>query len=156
MTRYCPNCRAVVPENSLNCPQCFAEIPRDGFISDREQMGYTPSRDEYEENLEKRHKSSVVVLLLAIIPAFFGILGMGQIYRDRRDKVGWYFFVGGLILVMLAATLLTVGFAGGLLGTIILAIPAVICIVVYVLAAIVSVVDAMTGSLIRFGLKGHL
>jgi len=154
MTRYCPNCRAVVPDNSLNCPQCFAEIPRDGWVSEGEQMKYNPSKDEYRENLGKRHKSELAVLILAIAPAFFGILGMGQIYRDRRDKVGWYFFIGGLFLVFAFATLLWMALAGGPIGTILLAIPAFIFLVLYVLAAIVSIVDAMTGSLLRFKLSG--
>ena len=153
MTRYCPNCRAVVPENSINCPQCFTDVPPEGWVSDAEQIRYTPSKEEYRENIEKRHKSHIVVLLFAVIPVFFGILGLGQIYRDRRDTMGWMFLAGGIILDVIIAALIAATFMSGLLAAVLTAVPLILAILLYVITAIASVVDALTGSLIRFGLR---
>ena len=96
--------------------------------------------------MEKRHKSRTVIMILAVIPAFFGLLGLGQIYRDRRDRLGWMFLVGGLILYAILVLLAYLTLTSGLVGVIVL-IPLVLLGMVYILAALTAIFDAFTGVL---------
>lgn len=96
--------------------------------------------------MEKRHKSRTAIMALAVIPAFFGLLGLAQIYRDRRDRLGWMFLVGGLILYGILALLAYLTITTGLLGVLIF-IPLVLLALVYILAALTAIFDALTGVL---------
>jgi len=144
MTRYCPNCRAIVPKNSLNCPQCLTDVPREGWVEDDEQKSYKPSKSEYRENIEKRHKSVIVVMLLAVVPALFGLLGIGHIYRDRRDITGWGILVAGFVLAMLVPVFAIGGILTGPFAILVLPL-AGLCALGYVVLALFSIVDAATG-----------
>ena len=93
MTRYCPRCGAVVPQNSLTCPQCYTEVPRS--VPDEPEPGYS--------RIGRRKKSATLALILSVIPAFFGLLGLGLIYEDRRDPRGYRYLGAGLVLYILVA-----------------------------------------------------
>lgn len=147
MTRYCPNCHAVVPDGSLNCPQCFTDVPRDGGISYGDHMDYRPGRDEYRENITKRRKHLSVAMFLAVFPPFFGILGLGSVYLDSRDRSGVYFLIGGLILFWFTVGMFRLSVTGGIVETILLMVPTIIAALVYLLTAFVSVLYAFTGSM---------
>jgi len=151
MTRYCPNCGAVVPEGSLNCPQCYKEIPRSGAFTEKDRKGRT--QEEYKREIGERRKSMKMSLALAIVPAFFGILGLGQIYQDRRDGRGWGFLAIGLLLFLATVGLVYVAGGEGLFTTILLAIPIIIAAGLYLCTAIVSVGCTYLGSFRMFGVK---
>ncbi|MCQ2070082.1 MAG: hypothetical protein MJZ68_03015 [archaeon] len=155
MARYCPNCGATVPPNSLTCPQCYTEIARDMTVNERdryEQRSNT-TRETYREQISKRNKSPTIAMVLAVVPAFLGFLGLGQIYRDPRDQTGYYFLAGGLATFLIMVALIVLGGFGGILGTILVAIPTIIFGLIYFLIAIVSIVDAYFGSIRIFGMK---
>lgn len=106
--RRCPYCGELVPSNSVTCPKCYKKIPTEPEPVRRERRsseggGRTPNR--------------TVALLLAIIPGFFGLLGLGLIYRNPRQKRGYLALVLGL-LVFLVAVCFTV-----FIVTIFLAVP---------------------------------
>jgi len=97
MERRCPHCGEPVPSNSINCPACFREIPRDSTTAS-------------ERKTEVGWKSRGLALLLALIPAVFGGLGIGLIYLgDKKD--GAIIFITGILLFFLI-TLLFLNFGG--------------------------------------------
>lgn len=156
MTRYCPECGAVVPKGSLTCPRCYTEVPRDdlersdGAYGDRR---YERARDEYKKQLNRRRKSYGITMILAVVPAFFGLLGLGQIYEDYRDGRGWKFLIGGLVLFAILVGMVSLVSVSGILGAIMMAVPMVLFGGLYICLAIVSVVDAYFGSIKVFGLR---
>lgn len=157
MTRYCPVCGAVVPKNSLTCPQCYTEVPRDD-MEDEPRPSYTRrsegrTRDQFREQITRRHKSQKLAMLLAIVPAFFGVLGLGLIYEDRRDSQGWVFLVAGLILFWVLVALIVSMHVTGILTTILLAIPMVLFALLYIGAAASSIAATVFGSYRFFGLR---
>lgn len=107
--RRCPYCGELVPSNSVTCPKCYKKIPVEPEPVRRERRtseeggGRTPSRK--------------IALALAVIPGFFGLLGLGLIYRNPRQKRGYMALVLGL-LVFLVAVCFTV-----FIMTIFLAVP---------------------------------
>ncbi|WP_400236811.1 hypothetical protein [Methanomethylophilus alvi] len=156
MTRRCPNCGAVVPKGSLTCPQCYTEVPRDDLDQTEPAYGgrkYERPRDEYERQLKKRKKSLTVALILAVVPAFFGILGLGQIYEDRRDSKGWKFLVTGLVFFIILVSMIVLLNMSGILGAIMMAVPLILFGGLYICTAIASVADVYLGSLRIFGLR---
>lgn len=152
MSRYCPNCGAVVPENSLNCPQCYTDIPRGGYVNERDHMREHRTKEDFVSQIEKRHKKRSLALLLAIIPAFFGILGLGQIYLDRRYARGYMYLATGLLFFLSAVGLFVLGSGHGW-ATVILFIPIFISMFLYFLTAVASVAETWLGSFRVFGLR---
>ncbi len=155
MTRHCPECGAVVPKGSLTCPRCYTEVPRDDLEADAAYGGgyYERPRDEYRNQLRKRRKSHTLAMILAVVPAFFGLLGLGQIYEDYRDGKGWKFLIGGLALFAVLVAIISLVSVSGILGAIMLAVPVLLFGGLYICLAIVSVVDAYLGSIEVFGLR---
>ena len=115
MDRRCPYCGELVPSNSITCPKCYKKIPKEP----------EPARREPEpEQRDKRGYSRKLAILLSIIPAFLGLLGLGLIYVNPRRKRGYVALVLGLLFFVMAVCLTMAGV------TIFLAVP---CWIVYVL-----------------------
>ncbi len=95
MTRYCPKCGEAVPSNCLTCPKCYAKLPPEPV-----------KKQQNESRKEPKQKSRDTRLLLTIIPAIFGILGLGQIYRNYKSKRGYIFLLLGLLFFYVGNTLL--------------------------------------------------
>lgn len=156
MTRYCPNCGAIVPPNSLTCPQCYCEIPRD--MREEPEPGYNPrystrSKEEYREQIGRRHKSTTVALILATIPALFGLLGLGLIYEDHRDWRGYRYLLVGLALYIIMAAMIILVDVSGTLGLILFIIPLAILAIIYIGCAAASVAETWLGNLNIFGFR---
>ncbi len=98
--RRCPNCGELVPSNSITCPKCYKKIPSDPD-PDRSGSGDSGSTGS------SRSRSSTIMLLLSIIPAFIGLLGLGLIYRYPTRKRGYVALILGLLVFAgaVAATL---------------------------------------------------
>ena len=140
MRRKCPKCGAVVPDNSLTCPQCYTEVPRD--LVETEPLH---DRNEFREQIERRKKNMKISLALAVIPAFFGILGIGLIYQDSRDYRGWKFLAVGAVLYILPVITLMIGFTT-LIGAVLLLLPVFFALLLYAGAALVSIAETYFGS----------
>ena len=137
MSRRCPKCGAEVPGNSLTCPECYTEVPR-GEIEDPPQQ-----RETYVP--QTSGKSRTVALILAIIPALFGLLGLAQIYKDHGSRAGWRILGLGIIVYLLIVgmvflTLATVG-----LMAILTIIPILFLGAVYLITAAACLMDAYLG-----------
>ncbi len=149
MTRRCPNCGAVVLPESLNCPHCYHDVPR--TISDTGTDYHNRTYSQYEEQLSKRHKSRTISLILAIIPAFFGLLGLAQIYQDYRDPLGWKVLGGGLILYILLVGMMFLVIGTGGLGVLLLTIPIIVVGILYLLLALFAFLLTNSGVVTLFG-----
>jgi len=105
MTRYCPKCGEPVPSNCITCPKCYTKIPSEPVASEKvNDQGPKP-------------KSQSTRILLTIIPGFFGLLGLGMIYDDTKNMLGYKFLIAGLILFIVGNVLiLTPGFLTTVLG----------------------------------------
>ena len=95
MTRYCPKCGEPVPSNSLTCPKCYTKIPPEPAKTEKKSGG-----------TDAKGKSNTIRMILSIVPGFFGILGLGQIYRNYKQKRGYVFLLLGLFFAIGAITLL--------------------------------------------------
>ena len=115
MDRRCPYCGELVPSNSITCPKCYKKIPKEPEPARRESK---------PEQREKKGYSRKLAILLSIIPAFVGLLGLGLIYVNPRRKRGYIAFALGLLFFVMAVFLTMAGV------TIFLAVP---CWIVYVL-----------------------
>ena len=156
MTRYCPRCGAVVPQNSLTRPQCYTEVPRS--VPDEPEPGYSRrafdrSGDEFREQIGRRKKSATLALILSVIPAFFGLLGLGLIYEDRRDPRGYRYLGAGLVLYILVAALILTVHASGILGLILFIIPTALLLLIYLGCALAAAAETWMGNLRIFGLR---
>ncbi len=97
--RRCPNCGERVPSNSITCPKCFKKIPNDPEPV-RESNGSGSS------SRTGKDRSRTVMLILSIVPAFVGLLGLGLIYKYPTRKRGYIALLLGLLV-----------FAGAVAGT---------------------------------------
>ena len=114
--RRCPYCGELVPSNSITCPKCYRKIP----------VEPEPVREEKRrpKNEQGRTYNRKLALALTLIPGLFGILGLGLIYRNPRQKRGYVALLFGALFFILAV-FLTVG-----LITIVAAVP---CWIIYAL-----------------------
>ena len=114
--RRCPYCGELVPSTSITCPKCYKKIPAEPEPVRRES--------DRPKNESGRRYNRTVATLLSLIPGLFGLLGLGLIYRNPRQKRGYIALVLGLLFFVAA-----MGFTIGVL-TVFLAVP---CWIVYVL-----------------------
>ena len=114
--RRCPYCGELVPSTSITCSKCYKKIPAEPEPVRRES--------DRPKNESGRRYNRTVAILLSLIPGLFGLLGLGLIYRNPRQKRGYVALVLGLLFFVAA-----MGFTIGVL-TVFLAVP---CWIVYVL-----------------------
>ena len=114
--RRCPYCGELVPSTSITCPKCYKKIPAEPEPVRRES--------DRPKNESGRRYNRTVAILLSLIPGLFGLLGLGLIYRNPRQKRGYVALVLGLLFFVAA-----MGFTIGVF-TVFLAVP---CWIVYVL-----------------------
>lgn len=149
MKRRCPNCGAIVPPESLNCPHCYRDVPRTPAETDNGTRDRT--REQYDDQMSKRHKSRTVSLILATIPALVGLLGLAQIYQDHRDPLGWKILAGGLILYLLMVGTVRLVISTGGLGLLLLIVPIFVLVVMYLLLALFALLLTNSGFVTLFG-----
>jgi Membrane-bound serine protease (ClpP class) len=137
--KKCPNCGEYVPTNSLTCPKCFTSIPRETPVK---------KEDTAKENVP-RNKNGTVALLLAVIPAFVGLLGLGRIYLEPKERKGYWFLVAGLLLFLPFLALFFTMLNSGFIVAILLFVVTIIVLLVYISAAIASILDTLFGSVFK-------
>lgn len=96
-----------------------------------------PVREDHGDHGHKRGYSLKLALVLGVVPAFFGILGLGQIYRNCRDIRG-YLFLGAGLLFFVPAVFLVLPII-----SVFLAIP---LFIIYAIIFLVSVADLFLGT----------
>jgi len=137
--KRCPNCGEYVPTNSLTCPKCFTSIPRE-----------TPVKREKDTKRDvPQDKNGTVALLLAVVPAFVGLLGLGKIYLEPEERRGYWFLVAGLLLFLPFLALFFATLNSDFISAILLFIITIIVLLVYISAAIASILDTLFGSIFK-------
>ena len=102
MTRKCPYCGEAVPSYSLNCPKCYRDLPREEYrVEDDSRRGVPNDRAPSVHRVNMK-----IVILLALIPAAMGFMGMAQMYEREYSK-GFYFFIPGFLMFIALVYLFT-------------------------------------------------
>lgn len=144
--KKCPYCGEYVQKNGLTCPKCFREIPRG------------PS--DVSENVSKKDRKGrsggipTIAVLLAAIPPFVGLLGLGMIYLEPKNSKGYWFFIIGLLLFLSFLALLYIMRHSGFFSAIMLLAALVILVLIYISAAIAAFLETLFGSALKV-LKFH-
>ena len=94
MARRCPYCGELVPSNSITCPKCYKRIPVEPEPVREEKRG--------PKNEQGRTYNRKLALALTLIPGLFGILGLGLIYRNPRQRRGYVALLFGALFFVLA------------------------------------------------------
>ncbi|MGN0098392.1 MAG: hypothetical protein ACI38Y_03585 [Candidatus Methanomethylophilaceae archaeon] len=153
--RYCPHCGELVPSTSVTCPKCYRKIPAEPEVP-KEERRRERQRDTPVGERPKREYNKMVALILAVIPGFFGILGLGQIYRNYRNTSGYFILLIGLLLFAGALLLLT-SHVHGMFMNILTTVGAFPLMLLYAFVFIGSVIDILLNSVFRMeiGSFGH-
>ena len=145
--RFCPFCGELVPSTSVTCPKCYRKIPAEPDAP-KEERRRERQRDTPVGERPKRSYNKKVALALAVIPGFFGVLGLGQIYKDYRSTGGYFILLLGLLLFTGSMLLLT-SHMHGVLMNILTTIGAFPLMLLYAFVFIGSVIDILLNSLFR-------
>jgi hypothetical protein len=136
MNKRCPHCGELVSGNSLNCPSCFKDIPRDV------QKTEDQSRKEVRKETEKNRTFAII---LALLFGAFGFMGLGHIYIGEHKR-GLMFLIISLPLMVILALLVSnlggLSFGGAVLTLGALLIFGIAYVGLYILHAISIVVSA--------------
>lgn len=138
--RKCPHCGEYVQKNSLTCPKCFGEIPRE----------YPSEHIAYEDRKERSKKVPTAALLLSIFPPFAGLLGLGMIYLDPKSSKGYWFLAAGLLLFLCSLALFYMIRHSGFFSAVLLFIAFVIIVLIYISAAVGALLETLFGSALGF------
>ena len=139
--RRCPFCGERVPTFSLNCPRCYRAIPMENRAKEERNDGYTIIDDDRAPSLHRVDRR--MVLILALIPAVFGLFGLGQIYQKDYRK-GFTFMLVGVSMMALMVSLYT--YVGGGLAFVLI----VGLLILFIGGYIVQAFDAFVRSLFTF------
>ena len=87
MTRRCPKCGEPVPSNCITCPKCYTKLPAEPVER--------PKENAKQPQKDNKH---TIALILTIVPALFGFLGLGMLYNNGRSRLPLIILVIGVIL----------------------------------------------------------
>lgn len=138
MVNKCPACGEPVPSNSLTCPKCYASVPR------REKE---PEREKPASGCIL--KSGLISLLLAVVPAPFGLLGLGLIYRNYKDHKGWAYLVFGLVVYILLFSFIRWWVNGEVIAKVLSTVMIFMLALVYVSAFFAQFAETKFGSVLK-------
>ncbi|MDR1404762.1 MAG: hypothetical protein LBJ20_04255 [Candidatus Methanoplasma sp.] len=138
----CPFCGERIQRNNLTCPRCFREIPREP------QAGCSRITTD---NVQKKYpeKSLGIALFLAAAPAFAGILGLGMIYLNPRERRGYWFLAAGLALFLPIIILFFTMRDSGLLSAMLLLAAIAVILLLYASAAVAAFIETVFGSVFK-------
>ncbi|MCL2032615.1 MAG: hypothetical protein FWG96_05050 [Methanomassiliicoccaceae archaeon] len=140
--KKCPRCGEYVQKNSLTCPRCYAEIPR-------EPPAESPERVANGKKKRVPGDIPAAAVLLAVIPPFFGLLGLGIIYLHPRDSKGYWFLAAGLLLFLSVMALFFLMRNSGFLSALFLLVALVILLIVYISGAAAALLETLFGSVFK-------
>jgi len=131
--KVCKNCGEVMASDCKKCPRCYA-----------------PAMDEPAPMHSETKRDWSFPTILAIILAFFGILGIGHILTMPHRKRGYIFLILGIVLFWSFIGAISIMRNSGWFTSLVLAIPTGILGLIYISAAIASILDLRHGSIFRF------
>lgn len=148
MSRKCPYCGEYVPSNSLNCPKCYKSIPREEFkVEEDIRTGSVPNDKAPSVQVFNRR----IVMILALIPAAIGLMGLGQIYMKEYGKGVRFLIVGILIFVSIVALITNFDSFGN--GKFLAVALTIFLFILFIGTYVVQAFDAIVRSLIPVSLR---
>lgn len=148
MSRRCPYCGEEVPSFSLNCPKCYKDIPRDEYKV-KEDIKKGPIPNDRAPSI--RRIDMRIVIILALIPAAIGLMGIGQMY-EREYRKGLFFLIPGLLMFTALVALFTN--YGSFGSAAFLAVAGIIfLLILYIGLYAVQAFDAIVRSIIPVSIK---
>ena len=87
VTEYCLNCNEALPQNSTFCPYC-------GYKVDSVQR---PPARTYRRKLDR---TDILAIILAVIPGFINVFGLGQIVLKRWSRAFTYLCLSVLLFYL--------------------------------------------------------
>ena len=165
--RYCPFCGELVQSSAVTCPKCYKKIPPEpemaGSRPHRSSGQKTSDRTEKtprrrKERAESRPRGSGRVynrrtaVFLNLIPGFFGLVGLGQIYRDYKGFLGYFMLLAGLALFG-SSTMLLMHWTPSFLANLFSSLSAFPLMLVYALLYLFGLLDIVLGRLIHMNAK---
>jgi hypothetical protein len=139
--KKCPFCGEFVHGNDLTCPKCFKAVPREQSIKETQCASNKKTRE--------KGRVSGAALLLAIFPPIFGLLGLGIIYKDHKDRNGYWFLIAGLLLFLPSIWILFTMLRSGFFSAVLLFIVLVILSLIYISAAVAAFLETIFGSVFK-------
>lgn len=140
--KKCPHCGEYVQRNSLTCPKCFKEIPREMPAEKRAGANGNDKRNRHG-------KVPPAAVFLSVFPVFVGLLGLGMIYLSPKDRKGYWFLVAGLLLFLPFLALFFMMLNSGFFSAVLLFIALMILLLIYVSAAISAFIETVFGSVLK-------
>jgi hypothetical protein len=137
MTRYCPKCGEPVSSNSITCPKCYTKLPPEPPKKAEGTYGGDSSGGTGTRKVDRK-----ILAALTIIPGFFGILGLGQIYRDYRVLRGYIYLLLGLVLFVSGNALLLSIFPDLIVG-VVKTIAGVGILFLYAILFLITIIDSL-------------
>ena len=150
MTRKCPYCGESVPSFSINCPKCYRDIPREEKKNEEKEdikRGTIPNnRMPSVKIIDMR-----IVLILALIPAAVGLMGMGQIYERYYRKGLTFLGIGLLLFIPLVLVISNYDAFGS--NTFVAVILTIFLLILYIAMYAIQAFDALVRSIIPVSIK---
>ena len=148
MSRRCPYCGEEVPSFSINCPKCYRDIPRE----EKKQRTETKRSSIPDDRAPSvRVINMRIVLLLALIPAALGIMGMAQMYEGYYRKGAFFLTVGLIIFIPLVLLITNIGYFGA--GAVFGVIGIIFLLIMFIGAYAFQAFDAIVRSIIPVSFK---
>ena len=149
MSRKCPYCGEEVPSFSINCPKCYKDLPREEKKEPKEDKKKGPIPNDRAPSV--RIINMKLVLVLALIPAALGIMGMGQMYEGYYRKGVFFLVIGLIIFIPLVLLIANIGYMGG--AAVFGVIGIIFLLIMFIIAYAVQAFDAIIRSIIPVSLK---
>jgi len=136
--KKCPHCGEYVQKNDLTCPKCFREVPRG-----------PPAEYEPKKGKKAGNKRRDIMIVLSTFPAFFGLLGLGLIYKDPKNRSGYLFLAVGLLIFLPSLWLLFTMLRSGFFSALLMFIALAILTMIYISAAAAALLETLFGSVFK-------
>ena len=110
---FCPSCGNQVDSSAQFCPNCGTKVEQPAQPAAVPPSPTPPPPAAIapdapaSSGTAPQKRDPTIAMLLEILPALFGILGIGWIYIGETNK-GIMFLVGYIIILMIEGILLTV------------------------------------------------
>jgi len=147
--RYCPFCGELVTSGSITCPKCYRKIPAEPAPKESKK-----ERTSSSDSRQPRDRNDTIALVLCVIPGLFGILGLGQIYRDYHSAKGYLMLLFGLAF-FIPAVILAFSLFPSLMGTVVTTIMAIPLFIIYGILYLGAIVDIMLGNVFRISIRSE-
>jgi hypothetical protein len=88
-------------------------------------------------------------VLLALIPPFVGLLGLGLIYLHPKERKGYWFLAAGLLMFLPILALFFLMRESGFFSAVLLFLLLIVILLIYISAAAAALIETILGPVLR-------